>query len=107
MRCKAVSLTLPMQRRRAGRTGLFLSELGFGCSSFWAKPGFPEADALSVVEAALAQGITFFDTGASYAAGNAERRLGLIVRAHQSIPGLVLASKVGTYVDSSGRHYKD
>jgi aryl-alcohol dehydrogenase-like predicted oxidoreductase len=96
-----------MQRRSAGRTGLFLSELGFGCSSFWAKPSFPEADALAVVEGALAQGITFFDTGASYSAGNAERRLGLIVRAHQSIPGLVLASKVGTHVHSSGRHYKD
>ena len=49
---------------------------GFGGSSFWAKPVFPETAALTLVETAIAQGITFFDTGASYAAGNAERRLG-------------------------------
>lgn len=96
-----------MKQRQAGRTGLVLSELGLGCSSFWAKPIFPEAEALALVEAALAEGITFFDTGASYAAGNAERRLGTVLRRHGSTAGLVIATKVGTQVSSSGRRYKD
>jgi aryl-alcohol dehydrogenase-like predicted oxidoreductase len=96
-----------MRQRTAGRTGLALSELGFGCSSFWAKPVFPEAQALALVDAAIAQGITFFDTGPSYANGNAERRLGLALRNHRGNERLVIATKAGTHVASSGRHYKD
>ena len=96
-----------MKQRTAGRTGLALSELGFGCSSFWAKPVFPEAQALALVDAAVGAGITFFDTGPSYAAGNAERRLGLALRNHRGDDRLVIATKVGTHVAASGRHYKD
>ena len=96
-----------MKRRTAGRTGLLLSELGFGCSSFWAKPVFPEKAALTLVETAIAQGITFFDTGASYAAGNAERRLGLVLRNHRANREIVVATKAGTHVAANGRTYKD
>jgi aryl-alcohol dehydrogenase-like predicted oxidoreductase len=96
-----------MKQRTAGRTGLSLSELGLGCSSFWAKPVFPEARALAVVEAALANGITFFDTGPSYSAGNAERRLGMALRAHGVAKGISIATKVGTHVSPAGRYYKD
>lgn len=96
-----------MRRRPAGRTGLLLSELGLGCSSYWAKPAFPERDALALVEAAIAAGITFFDTGASYGAGNAERRLGLGLRNHRGNGDLVIATKAGTHVAANGRYYKD
>jgi aryl-alcohol dehydrogenase-like predicted oxidoreductase len=96
-----------MKQRLAGRTGLSLSELGLGCSSFWAKPVFPEARALAVVEAALANGLTFFDTGPSYSAGNAERRLGTVLRAHGAAKYLTIATKVGTHVSPGGRSYKD
>jgi len=96
-----------MKQRVAGRTGLVLSELGLGCSSYWAKPVFPEARALAVVEAALANGITFFDTGASYAAGNAERRLGKALRLHGAGGRVTVATKVGTHVSAAGRYYKD
>ena len=96
-----------MKRRVAGRTGLPLSELGLGCSSFWAKPVFPEAQALALVEAAIARGITFFDTGASYAAGNAERRLGLVLKNHRANRDIVVATKVGTQVAADGSAYKD
>ena len=96
-----------MKRRPAGRTGLLLSELGFGCSSFWAKPVFPETEALALVETAIAQGITFFDTGASYAAGNAERRLGVVLRNHRANREIVVATKAGTHVAANGRYYKD
>lgn len=96
-----------MKQRTAGRTGLVLSELGLGCSSFWAKPLFPEAEALALVDAAIARGITFFDTGPSYAGGNAERRLGLALRNHRGNSSIVVATKAGTHVSASGRLYKD
>jgi 1-deoxyxylulose-5-phosphate synthase len=96
-----------MKLRRAGRTGLLLSELGFGCSSFWAKPVFPERDALALVDTAVARGITFFDTGASYAGGNAERRLGLALKNHRANREIVVATKAGTHVAPNGRTYKD
>lgn len=60
-----------------------------------------------MVEAAIARGITFFDTGASYAAGNAERRLGLVLRNHRSRRDMVIATKVGSHVSPTGRRYKD
>jgi 1-deoxyxylulose-5-phosphate synthase len=96
-----------MKSRLAGRTGLCVSELSLGCSSFWAKPIFPERDALAVVEAAIARGVTFFDTGPSYAAGNAERRLGLALRNHRSNGDIVVATKVGGHISSAGHYYKD
>ncbi len=96
-----------MRRRVAGRTGILVSELGFGCSSFWAKPVFPEPQALALVDAAIGQGITFFDTGPSYAGGTAERRLGIALARHGASRELVVATKVGTHLSRSGRRYKD
>lgn len=89
-------------------SGKRLSHLGFGCSSYWAKPGFPEAQALLALHTAADQGITYFDTGPSYAAGNAERRLGLFLRdADPTHEKFVISSKFGTHTDDQGRLYKD
>lgn len=96
-----------MKRRTAGRTGLLVSELGFGCSSFWAKPAFPESEALALIDKAIESGINFFDTGASYAAGNAERRLGLALKSHRTNREIIVATKAGTHVSANGRYYKD
>ncbi|SFK62350.1 aldo/keto reductase [Methylocapsa palsarum] len=84
-----------------------MSELGFGCSSFWAKPAFPESQALALIEQAIDGGITFFDTGPSYAAGNAERRLGAVLRARGGAGDLTICSKAGTHFDESGRLFRD
>jgi aryl-alcohol dehydrogenase-like predicted oxidoreductase len=59
-----------------------------------------------VVKAALDRGITFFDTGPSYAHGEAERRLGAVLRRRRA-RGLVVATKLGTHVSRWGRAYKD
>ncbi len=93
-------------RRALGRTGLQVSELGFGCSSFWAKSAFPERSAIALVHAALEHGINFFDTGSSYAGGQAESRLGQALRG-RSKHDLVIATKVGTRNDRLGQTYKD
>jgi aryl-alcohol dehydrogenase-like predicted oxidoreductase len=95
-----------MRRRPLGRTGLEVSELGFGCASWWGKPGFEERTALDLVHQALDLGITLFDTGASYSAGEAEPRLGRALKGRDA-SGLVIATKAGTYHAGGGRIARD
>lgn len=95
-----------MRYRPLGQTGLTVSELGFGCASWWGKPRFAEATALGLVHAALDQGVTLFDTGASYSAGEAEPRLGRAL-AGRDTSKLVIATKAGTYYAGGGRIARD
>lgn len=71
-----------------------ISALGFGCSSLWAKPGFGEARAQEVLEAAREGGINHFDTAPSYGAGHGERRLGEFLARHGA-GDFVVSTKVG------------
>jgi len=95
-----------MQCRPLGRTGLSVSELGFGCASWWGKPRFDERTALGLVHEALDRGVTLFDTGASYSAGEAEPRLGRALRGRDT-SNLVIATKAGTYHAGRGRIARD
>ena len=98
----------PVAQRPLGRTGRHVSELGLGCASYWARPGFAEPRARAVFDAALACGINLFDTGGSYAGGEAERRLGRMVKASGVEPDdLVIATKAGTRSDPRGRIVRD
>src|ERR1700709_1424723 len=65
-----------MLYRSLGKTGLRVSEIGFGCASYWGMRVLCEAAPIPLVHAAIDRGVTFFDTGASYSGGNAEPRLG-------------------------------
>ena len=94
-----------MLYRPLGRTGLSVSEIGFGAASWWGNPRFSEAAALGLVHAALDGGVTFFDTGASYSGGHAEPRLGRALKG-QDASGLVVASKAGTFA-AGGRIGRD
>lgn len=96
-----------MRKRPLGRTGLSVSELGFGCAGFWARPLCPERDARAVLEHAIARGITFFDTAPSYGAGIGERRLGAVLQSMRDTSGLVVGSKVGTLAAADGRLRRD
>jgi 1-deoxyxylulose-5-phosphate synthase len=95
-----------MQYRPLGRTGLTVSELGFGCASWWGKPVFGERLALGLVHEAIDLGVTLFDTGASYSAGEAEPRLGRALQGRDTT-GLVIATKAGTYHAGGGRIARD
>lgn len=95
-----------MRHRPLGRTGLTVSELGFGCASWWGKPAFEERQALGLVHRAIDLGITFFDTGASYSAGEAEPRLGRALKGRDA-SRLVIATKAGTYHAGGGRIARD
>jgi aryl-alcohol dehydrogenase-like predicted oxidoreductase len=95
-----------MRYRPLGSTGLTVSEVGFGCAGWWGKPTFDERTALGLVHAALDLGITLFDTGASYSAGQAEPRLGRALKG-RDVSGLAIATKAGTYHAGGGRIARD
>lgn len=96
-----------MLYRSLGKTGLRVSEIGFGCASYWGKKVFDEAAAIRLVEAAVDHGVTFFDTGASYSGGNAEPRLGKALSKVSNRHDLVIATKAGSYTDERGRWRED
>jgi aryl-alcohol dehydrogenase-like predicted oxidoreductase len=96
-----------MLYRSLGNTGLRLSEIGFGCASYWGKKVFDEAAAVGLIHAAIDHGVTFFDTGASYSGGNAEPRLGRAISGLKSKHDLVIATKAGTCTDERGRWRED
>ena len=85
----------PRKWTRQLSNGKPISALGFGCSSIWAKAFFDENLAERILAAAEEEGINHFDTGASYAAGNGERRLGRFLK-NRDPAKFVLATKVGT-----------
>ena len=68
-----------MKERILGKTGIKMTELGYGCTAqfgkkFFGKQNISDHQALSLISAALDSGIRFFDTGYNY--GYAEERLG-------------------------------
>ena len=73
-----------MERRQLGRTGLEVSRIGLGCGNFGGVGSTPELfgqgeseeEAFAIMDAALAAGVNFFDTAASYGGGRSERWLG-------------------------------
>src|SRR5690606_3613878 len=86
---------LVMLTRPFGRTGVQVSEVGFGCASWWGRADFSEQAAIALVRQALEGGVTLFDTGASYSQGAAEARLGRAL-AGRDLDGVIVATKAGT-----------
>lgn len=95
-----------MRHRPLGRTGLTVSEIGFGCASYWGLPRFDEGEATRLVHRALDLGITLFDTAPGYSRGEAEPRLGRALKG-RDVSGLVVATKAGTFHAGGGRTGRD
>ncbi|MBM3908580.1 MAG: aldo/keto reductase [Gemmatimonadetes bacterium] len=73
-----------MEQRRFGRLGWPVSSLGYG---MWGLANWSDTDpdeVLRALDAAVADGVTFFDTAWGYGRGTSERLLGQLVRAHPS-----------------------
>ena len=85
-----------MLYRALGRTGLTVSEIGFGAASWWGMARFSETAAIRLVHAAIEGGVTLFDTGASYSGGHAEPRLGRALKG-RDLSALVIATKAGNF----------
>lgn len=86
-----------MQLRRLGRTGLQISEIGFGA---WAIGGSwgstDDATSLAAMHAAVDAGVTFFDTADVYGDGRSERLVGQLLRERDE--RLAVATKFGRRV---------
>lgn len=81
-----------MRTRPLGRTGLIVSELGFGCAPLGDEYGaLEDADATRLVHAAIDAGITLFDTAPYYGRTLSEKRLGAALAGKRD--GVILATK--------------
>lgn len=77
--------------RPLGHSGLDVSEVGLGCNNFGRRI---DLDATrEVVDAALAEGVTFFDTANTYGIGKSEEFLGVLLEGRRD--QVVLATKFG------------
>jgi aryl-alcohol dehydrogenase-like predicted oxidoreductase len=83
--------------RRVGRSGLEVSAIGLGCNNFGRR--LEAADAVRVVEAAIDEGITLFDTADLYSGGRSEEIVGQGVRTHRD--SVVVATKFGGAMGAS------
>ena len=104
-----------MQYRNLGKTGIRVSEVGFGG---WAiggamdVAGFPvgwpnttDEDSMAAIRRARELGVNFFDSADIYGHGRSESLLGLVLSRNRK--DVVIATKVGNVRTSAGAHHKD
>jgi len=84
-----------MEQRRLGRTGPEVSAIGLGCMglSFGYGPAMGRAEAIELIRAAVARGVTFFDTAEVYGPFLNEDLLGEALAPHRQ--EVVIATKFG------------
>ena len=89
-----------MRYRPLGKTGLQVSEIGFGAWGIGgrtvAETSYGDTDdrtSLAALDRALERGVTFFDTSAAYGNGHSEELIGRAVRGRRS--RAVIATKAG------------
>jgi aryl-alcohol dehydrogenase-like predicted oxidoreductase len=90
-----------MQFRTIGRTGISVSEIGFGCGNnavLMVKASY--AEQLKAVRHALDCGINFFDTAFAYGLGKSEENLGRILNEIGASP--VISTKIRLDADAVG-----
>jgi aryl-alcohol dehydrogenase-like predicted oxidoreductase len=78
-----------MRKRQLGQSELYISEVGLGCMSL----GTEEKHALSLIDAAIEQGINYFDTADLYDFGRNEELIGKAIKHRRK--DIILATKVG------------
>ncbi|MBN8732852.1 MAG: aldo/keto reductase [Acidobacteria bacterium] len=83
-----------MRYRTFGRTGIPVSEIGYGAWGIGQKQwlGGNDADSLQALRRAIELGLNFIDTALAYGDGHSEKLVGQVVR--ESSCGLYVATKV-------------
>jgi aryl-alcohol dehydrogenase-like predicted oxidoreductase len=82
-----------MKKRRLGKSGFEVSEVGLGCWQLGGDFGpIDDARALQILDAAYDAGIDFWDTADVYGAGLSETRVAAAARRRD---GVIVATKVG------------
>ncbi|KON87154.1 oxidoreductase [Sporosarcina globispora] len=78
-----------MKKRRLGNSDLYVSELGLGCMSIGTSP----CKAQEIIEAALEEGINYFDTADLYDFGENEKLVGQSLKSVRE--HVIIATKAG------------
>jgi aryl-alcohol dehydrogenase-like predicted oxidoreductase len=87
-----------MEQRVLGRTERPVSVIGLGTWQLGADWGsVSQSDALAVLEAAVEDGVTFFDTADVYGDGRSEQLIGHFLAEHPDLP-ITVATKMGRRV---------
>lgn len=89
---------MSIPRRPLGKTGIEVSEIGFGAWAIGAEWGetVPEDQAREALRAALEAGMNFIDTADIYGAGRSERLIGEVLRERPSgAEPVIVATKMG------------
>ncbi|GAA2805259.1 aldo/keto reductase [Crossiella cryophila] len=93
-----------MEKRVLGRTGRQVGVVGLGAWQLGADWGEVEEDqALAVLEAAAAAGMTLIDTADVYGDGRSERLVGQFLASHGD--GITVATKMGRRVEQDPANY--
>ncbi len=84
-----------MQKRKLGTSSLEVSAIGFGCMglNFGLGPGIEKQDAVALIRAAYAKGVTFFDTAEAYGPFTNEELVGEALEPMRD--QVVIATKFG------------
>ncbi|MEV4416965.1 aldo/keto reductase [Catellatospora sp. NPDC049609] len=96
-----------MQQRILGRTGRNVGVIGLGAWQLGADWGsVSEDDALAVLDAAVAAGVTFIDTADVYGDGRSEQLIGRFLRGGGAGAPLTVATKMGRRVAQEPGNYR-
>jgi len=84
-----------MKSRRLGKSGFEVSEIGLGCWQLGGDWGseIPKAKAFGIMEKAIENGVTLFDTADVYGSGRSESLIGEFLKKHNN--NLKVATKFG------------
>ena len=85
-----------MNKREIGQSGMIVSEIGLGCMSL----PLEKVQAKRIVDSAIDQGITFFDTADLYDKGENEKILGHSLKGKRQ--DIILSTKVGNKWNEDG-----
>jgi aryl-alcohol dehydrogenase-like predicted oxidoreductase len=85
-----------MKKRQLGKSDLFVTELGLGCMTI----GTDELNARNIIEAALEEGVNYFDTADLYDAGKNETIIGEALKEVRD--QVIIATKVGNRLNKNG-----
>src|SRR3712207_4352127 len=95
-----------MKHRTLGRTGRQVSVVGLGTWQLGADWGeVSEEDALAVLDAAVEEGIDFFDTADVYGDGRSEQLIGTFLRDRGLHGSVMVATKMGRRMEQVPENY--
>ncbi len=105
-----MSATLPLERRRLGRSEIRIPRVALGCGNFGGVGSAPELfgqgltrdQAFELMDAAWEHGIDHFDTADAYGGGRSERMIGAWMRSRGVRP--LLTTKTYNPMDAGADH---